>query len=133
MGAPAANGSSMVNAVDVHIVMVPSPGGPIPTPLPHPFMGPVSAALVPTVKIAGQPAATVGSVATNQVPHFPTPPGTSFMTPPSNQGTIQIGSTSVQIGGQPAARNGDTATTCNDPADTPVGTVIAPTPTVMFG
>ncbi len=72
-------------------------------------------------------------MATNQVPHIPTPPGTSFMRPPTNQATVQLGSTSVLIGGQPAARHGDTAMTCNDPADAPVGTVIAPTPTVMFG
>ncbi len=133
MGAPAANGSSMVIATDIHIVLVPSPGGPIPIPLPHPFLGPISAALVPTVLIGGQPAATVGSMASNQVPHLPTPPGIALQRPPTNQATVQVGSASVLIGGQPAARNGDTATTCNDPADAPVGTVIAPTPTVMFG
>ena len=65
-------------------------------------------------------------------PHIPTPPGTAFQKPPSNQGTIQLGSATVQIGGKPAARNGDVALTCNDPADAPMGTVIA-TGTVLIG
>jgi uncharacterized Zn-binding protein involved in type VI secretion len=133
MGQPAANASAMVVAVDTHIVMVPSPGGPIPTPLPHPFSGPVSSGLVPTVTIAGQPAAVAGSVALGQPPHLPTPPGVSFATPPTNQAPIHLGSFSVTIGGQPAARNGDPARTCNYPTDVPVGQVLAPTPTVMIG
>lgn len=133
MGAPAANGSSMVQAVDTHIVLVPTPGGPVPTPLSHPFMGQIGSGLVSSVLIAGQPAAVVGSVATNQPSHLPTPPGTSFQSPPSNQGTVHQGSTSVQLGGKAAARHGDPVETCNDPTDAPVGLVIAPTPTVMIG
>jgi len=133
MGQPAANGSSMVVSVDTHIVLVPSPGGPIPTPLPHPFQGTIASGLVSTVKIAGQAAATVGSVANAQPPHIPTPPGTAFQSPPSNQGTVHMGSATVKIGGQAAARNGDPARTCNDPSDLPVGQVTAPTPTVLVG
>src|SRR6185369_2733612 len=102
MGQPAANGASTVIAVDTHIVMVPSPGGPVPTPLPHPFSGPIDGALVSSVKIGGQPAAVVGSTATNSPAHIPTPPGTSFQTPPGNRGTVAIGSATVKIGGQPA-------------------------------
>jgi uncharacterized Zn-binding protein involved in type VI secretion len=125
MGQPAANGSSTVTAVDTHIVMVPSPGGPIPTPLPHPFSGRLDGALVSSVKIGGQPAAVVGSTASNAPAHIPTPPGTSFQKPPANRGTVAIGSSSVRIGGQAAARNGDPVTTCNDPADLPAGQIIA--------
>ena len=132
MGQPAANGSSTVIAVDTHIVMVPSPGGPVPTPLPHPFSGTLDGSLVTSVKICGQPAAVVGSTATNSPAHIPTPPGTSFQVPPSNRGTVAIGSATVTIGGQPAARNSDAVTTCNDPADAPVGQIIA-VGTVLVG
>jgi len=132
MGASAANGSSMVNATDTHIVLVPSPGGPVPTPLPHVFSGTINGGLISTVKIGGQPAAVVGSKATNSPAHLPTPPGTSFQKPPANQGSVFLGSFTVKIGGKAAARNGDTVTTCNDPADAPVGKVIA-AGTVMVG
>src|SRR6185503_20668615 len=132
MGQPAANASSTVVATDIHIVMVPTPGGPVPTPLPHPFNGPVNGGLVSTVKFGGQPAAVVGSTAQNAPAHLPTPPGVSFQKPPVNQGTILMGSATVLIGGKPAARNGDTVITCNDPADAPAGKVIA-AGTVMIG
>jgi uncharacterized Zn-binding protein involved in type VI secretion len=132
MGQPAAKQSDMIQAMDTHIVMVPSPGGPVPTPTPgHPFNGLMDGNLSSDVKIMGLPAATVGSTATNQPPHIPIG-GPSFQIPPTNQATIIIGSTTVLINGKQAARNGDTANTCNDPAPLPVGTVIA-TATVMIG
>lgn len=132
MGKPAASGASTAVAVDIHVVLVPTPGGPVPTPLPHPFNGRVDGSLVPTVKIAGQPAAVVGSTASNLPPHLPTPPGVAFQRPPANRGTIMLGSTTVLIGGKPAARLGDPVITCNDPADSPVGQVIA-AGTVLVG
>ncbi len=132
MGVPAATGSSTVTAVDTHIVLVPTPGGPVPTPLPHPFQGPLNGGLINTVKINGQPAAVVGSTVTNTPSHIPTPPGTSFQKPPANKGTVFLGSATVRIGGKAAARNGDPVTTCNDPADVPVGQIIA-AGTVMIG
>jgi len=125
MGQPAAKANDQVVATDTHIVMVPSGPSLVPTPLPHPFTGVINGGLVSTVKIGGQPAATVGSTAANTPAHIPTPPGVSFQRPPSNQATIQAGSATVKIGGQPAARNADTAMTCNDPADAPVGSVAA--------
>jgi uncharacterized Zn-binding protein involved in type VI secretion len=132
MGAPAAAKGGQVMAVDIHIVLVPSPAGTIPTPLPHTFTGKLDGNLVSSVKIGGQPAATVGSTATNQPSHIATPPGTSFQSPPSDKGTVKVGSATVKIGGQAAARMGDTAETCNDPSDLPGGTVIA-SGTVMIG
>jgi len=42
MGQPAAKQGDQVVATDVHIVLIPSPGGPVPTPLPHPFVGIIS-------------------------------------------------------------------------------------------
>ena len=125
MGQPAATEGSNVVGVDVHIVMVPSPGGPVPTPLPHPFSGPINGGTIASVKICGRPAAVVGSTADNQPAHLPTPPGSSFQKPPSNKGTIASGSTTVRIGGKAAARAGDPVRTCNDPADQPVGQVVA--------
>lgn len=126
MGQPAAKKGDQIVATDTHIVMVPAPPGPpVPTPLPHPFTGIISGGLSSDVNIMGMPAATVDSTADNTPPHIPTPPGTSFQSPPANKGTIKVGSATVKINGKMAARNGDTAQTCNDPSDLPVGQVIA--------
>ena len=130
MGQPAAKQGDKIIATDTHIIMIPSPGGPVPTPLPHPFNGIINGGLSTDVKIMGMPAATVNSTATNVPPHIPQ--GGPFQKPPSNQGRIIIGSATVMINGKPAARNGDTAMTCNDPADLPVGKVVA-VGTVMIG
>jgi uncharacterized Zn-binding protein involved in type VI secretion len=132
MGQPAAKQGDRINALDTHIVMVPSPGGPVPTPLPHVFSGIINGNLSSNVKIMGMPAATEGSTADNTPPHLPTPPGTAFQKPPSNKGTVFKGSTTVLINGKGAARMGDIATTCNDPVDLQVGQVLA-TGTVLIG
>ena len=123
MGQPAAKQGDQVIATDTHIVMIPSPGGPVPTPLPHPFTGQLDGSLSPDVNIEGKPAATQGSTATNTPSHVPQ--GGPFQKPPRNQATIQMGSATVFINGNPAARNGDKAMTCNDPADLPIGSVVA--------
>ena len=132
MGQPAAKQGDQIIATDIHIVLVPSPGGPVPTPLPHPFTGIIDGGLSADVKIMGMPAATVDSTATNTPSHIPTPPGTAFQSPPPNRGTIRLGSPTVRINGKMAARNGDIAATCNDPTELPVGTVVA-VGTVMIG
>jgi uncharacterized Zn-binding protein involved in type VI secretion len=123
VGQPAAKKGDQIIATDIHVVMMPSPGGPVPTPLPHPFTGQIDDGLSEDVKIDGQPAAVVGSKASNRPSHIPQ--GGPFQTPPKDKAEIQMGSTSVFINGKAAARNGDTALSCNDPADVPVGTVIA--------
>lgn len=133
MGQPAAKQGDRVVGIDTHIVMVPSPAGPVPTSLPHPFAGILDGGLSDDVNIEGKPAATVGSTATNRPPHLPTPPGISFQSSPSNQATVKIGSPTVNINGKAAARVGDTAETCNDPTDAPLGTVLASPGTVMIG
>ncbi len=122
----------MIQATDIHIVMVPTPGGPVPTPTPgHPFNGILDGGLSSDVNVMGMPVATVGSTANNQPPHIPIG-GPSFQIPPTNQATIIMGSGTVFANSKPVARNGDTANTCNDPAPMPVGTVIA-AGTVMVG
>jgi uncharacterized Zn-binding protein involved in type VI secretion len=130
MGQPAAKQGDQVTATDTHIIMIPSPGGPVPTPLPHPFVGIINGGLSSNVKIMGMPAATVNSTATNTPPHIPQ--GGPFQKPPSNRGTIMMGSATVLINNKPAARNGDTVMTCNDPVDLPIGKIIA-VGTVMIG
>lgn len=131
MSQPAATLGSQVVATDVHIVLVPTPGGPAPTPMPMPFAGQITGGTVASVRIMGQPAAVVGSTADNVPPHIPA--GGPFQAPPANRATVFAGSTSVLIGGQPAARNGDSALTCDDIAPTaPKGQIVA-AGTVLIG
>ena len=131
MGMPAAKMGDMVNGMDIHIFLIPAALGiPVPTPLPSPFAGILQLNLSPNVLIMGMPAATVGSIAVNTPPHLPQ--GGPFSKPPTNQGTILMGSLTVLINGKPAARAGDPAMTCNDPADLPAGTVVA-VGTVLIG
>jgi uncharacterized Zn-binding protein involved in type VI secretion len=125
VGQPAATQGDKVMAVDTHILLVPSPTGPVPTPMPHPFSGTLTGGLSTSVKIGGKAAAVVGSTATNTPPHIPANPAAPFQKPPANKGTVQQGSTTVKINGKPAARHGDPVTTCNDPADQPAGKIIA--------
>lgn len=128
MGQPAAKQGDRVVATDMHLVQPPAPA--TPALLPHPFGGALDGGLSPDVRIMGQPAATQGSTASNVPPHVPS--GGTFVRPPANRGTVQLGSLTVRINGKPAARNGDVVLTCNDPADLPVGTVIA-AGTVLIG
>ncbi len=130
MTKPAAKQGDQIVATDIHIVMIPSPGGPVPTPLPHPFLGQLDSALSADVEIEGKPAAMRGSKASNSPQHVPM--GGTFQTPPKNQAEVLLGSASVLINGKPAARTGDMALTCNDPADLPVGQVVAVS-TVLIG
>lgn len=130
MGKPAAKQGDMVTATDIHIVLIPSPAGSVPTPLPHPFVGTLSGDLSSDVRVMGQWVATVGSTAQNQPPHIPQ--GGSFQRPPSNRGQILVGSATVRVNGRPAARTGDTVMTCADPVDAPNGSIVA-VGTVNFG
>jgi uncharacterized Zn-binding protein involved in type VI secretion len=130
MGMPAAKQGDQILATDIHIIMIPTPAGPVPTPLPHPFVGIINSGCSTDVKVMGMPAAIQGSEAMNTPPHIPQ--GGPFQKPPMNKGKIILGSFTVLINGKPAARMGDTAMTCNDPADLPVGKVIA-AGTVMIG
>jgi len=123
MGQPAAKENDQIVATDTHIVMIPAGPSPVPTPLPHPFIGMIDGELSADVNIMGAPAATVDSTATNTPSHIPQ--GGPFQSPPSNKGKITMGSGTVNINGKAAARNADMAETCNDPSDMPVGQVIA--------
>ncbi len=131
MPQPAAKQGDQIMATDIHIIMIPAAPSPVPTPLPHPFIGIIDGGLSSDVKIMGMPAATVDSTATNTPSHIPQ--GGPFQAPPSNKATIKLGSTTVKINGKMAARNGDMAMTCNDPADLPVGTVMAVSKVLIGG
>ncbi len=63
---PAAKQGDKVMGQDTHIIMVPSPGGPVPTPTPMPFAGTITGGCSPNVLIQNMPAAVVGSTANNE-------------------------------------------------------------------
>jgi uncharacterized Zn-binding protein involved in type VI secretion len=130
MGQPAAKQGDKIVGVDTHVLMVPSPAGPVPTPTPMPFSGQLDGALSDDVLIDEKAAAVKGSTASNTPAHVPA--AGPFQKSPSNKGTINAGSATVLFNGKPAARNGDTALTCNDPGDAPNGTIVA-TATVLVG
>ncbi|MEU7500976.1 hypothetical protein GTY41_05560 [Streptomyces sp. SID685] len=122
-GLPAAKMGDRIVGQDVHIVLVPSPGGPVETPTPMPFSGEILEKCCQTVLICQKPAATVGSVAVNTPPHLP--PNGTFKSPPDNKGTVSRGSTTVFIDGKAAARSTDRATTCTEPAVQNTASVVA--------
>lgn len=122
-GKPAAKQGDAVVGTDTHILMVPSPGGPVATPTPMPFAGQLDGELATEVVCEGKPIATEGSTATNQPAHVPT--AGPFQKPPTNKATVQTASTTVFASGRGVARAADTAMTCNDPADAPNGTLVA--------
>lgn len=127
MPQPAARfGDSIVNAADIHVVLVPSPGGPVPTPQPFPFNGRISMNTSLNVRINGRPAATVGSMASNMPPHIPA--SGTFQVPPTNLGRVVMGSMRVRINARAAARAGDFCETCHD---VPPAGPQAPSPVVV--
>jgi uncharacterized Zn-binding protein involved in type VI secretion len=133
-GQPAARQDDQVIGIDIHVVLVPNPPAiPTPTPLPHPFSGKLISELSGDVRIENRAAATVDSVAKNDPPHKPTPPGTSFQRPPSNRGTVSRGSGSVLINGKKAARAGDPVRTCNDPTDRDAAAIVTGSTKVLIG
>lgn len=123
MPQPIAKQDDQVVGVDTHILMIPSPGGPVPTPTPMPFAGKLDGNLSDTVFIEDKAVALVDSEASNMPKHIPT--GGPFQTPPKDKGVVMTGSSTVFIADRAVARNTDTVKTCNDPADAPNGTIIA--------
>ena len=128
---PAAKMGDQIVATDTHVILVPSPAGPVPTPTPMPFVGIISGNCSTNVLIESKPAATLGSTAINMPPHIP------WVVPSPNRRPTRApswpGSGTVLINNKPAARMGDQALTCNDPFDLPVGTVVVSGGTVIIG
>jgi len=137
MGKPAAKmGDSIINAGDIHIVLIPTRGGPVPTPQPFPFNGRIQLRVSDNVRINGRGAATIGSMAQNVPPHIPQ--GGPFQVPPTNLGRVVTGSSTVRINGRGAARAGDFCETCHDippagPQAPPPLVVVAGTANVLIG
>src|SRR4051812_35981102 len=108
-----------VLGLDIHMVMVPTPAGPVPTPLPHPFIcvvfDPMGAAVGGGIRgvfgggglvlVNGFAAGNPGMGVRGQ-PHVPTPPGLTFAPNdvPDFQGTIVTGSKTVSFAGSSAGR-----------------------------
>ncbi|MEX2375480.1 MAG: PAAR domain-containing protein [Dehalococcoidia bacterium] len=131
MGQPAARKNDPVLGIDIHIIMIPTPGGEVPTPLPHPFSGKITDGCSTNVKIEGQPAAVQGCKVKNNMNHIPM--GPRFQKNPTNEGDIMLGSFTVKINGKPAARMGDMVKTCNDPAPLPTAHVLKGANKVLIG
>ncbi len=93
---PAAKLNDKIVGTDFHILMIPTPGGPVPQPIPNPYCGAILKDTEPTVKIMGFPAAVVGSTAIGNPPHMPL--GGPFQKPPTNMAKIIKGAATVFIG-----------------------------------
>ena len=131
----AAKFGDVVLGVDLHMVMVPTPAGPVPTPLPHPFVGvvwdPVGAVVggifgSGVVHVNGIHCGSTGR-GVRGAKHIPTPPGVSFAPNdvPGNDGSIVMGSKTVHFGGSSAARKGSMISTCNFPVNLPTSLCLA--------
>ena len=113
--------------IDTHIIMIPSPAGPIPTPLPHPYVGMVFDPLdyVPvlgaSVYINGLPRGVAGSNGKALPPHIPM--GGPFMKPPTNESELFMGSATVVVDGDPQAFLALPVLSCQD-----IGIVAPPRP-----
>jgi uncharacterized Zn-binding protein involved in type VI secretion len=119
----AAKEGDRVVGIDIHIIDIPSPAGPVPTPLPHPFMGKLDRELSGDVKIEDKPAATKDSLAAADPKHVPQ--GGPFHKQPKDEAKVLSGSESVLVNDKPIAREGDSCFTCSDPMDLPSGLVVA--------
>jgi uncharacterized Zn-binding protein involved in type VI secretion len=123
MGEPVAKKDDRVVGIDTHIVMITTPGGQVPTPLPNPFSGPIKNDLASSVYADDKKVAVVGSGAENSPKHVAS--GGQFQKDPSNKAKIKKGSSTVFAGGTAIARNNDPAECCNDPSDQQTGHVVA--------
>lgn len=114
---PAVKMMDPVMGVDVHMVFIPAPPAPpIPTPLPHPFVGMLMdpGKMSPTgakVRINNMPAGIAGFNAKAVPPHIPM--GAGFVPPPpTNDGELFMGSATVLADGDVLGSMGGQVLTC---------------------
>ncbi|MFO0615245.1 MAG: PAAR domain-containing protein [Polyangiaceae bacterium] len=120
---PVAKRGDRVVGVDTHVILVPSPGGPIPRPTPMPFDGEIVERPGATVFVENEDLALEAGTAQNRPGHVPI--GGTFQTPPSNMATLSSGSASVFAENRAVARSKDPARCCNDVPDDETGHVLA--------
>jgi RHS repeat-associated protein len=103
--------------VDIHIILIPTPAGPVPTPLPNPFVGMVLDPFdyIPfigaTVYINGMPRGQAGTGGVAMPPHLPLG-GPFGPPPPGNEAEIFMGSSTVASDGDAQSFLGMPALTC---------------------
>ena len=105
----------LVQGVDTHLIQPFAPGPPVPVPLP--FIGMVydPAEFMPqnaSNLVGGIPRAQAGTTVMATVPHIPI--GGMFVKPPTNDGEIYMGSSTVQVEGEPFPILGGQVLTCTD-------------------
>ena len=105
----------IVQGVDTHIIQPPGPVPPV--PIPHPFVGMVYDPMEFTPQnasnmVGGIPRAQAGTTVMATVPHIPI--GGVFVKPPTNDGEIYMGSSTVQVEGEPFPILGGQVLTCTD-------------------
>ncbi|MEY4579907.1 MAG: hypothetical protein RL701_4610 [Pseudomonadota bacterium] len=102
--------------VDIHIILIPTPAGPVPTPLPNPFVGMVFDPFdyIPfigaTTYINGLPRAQAGTGGIALVPHMPI--GGPFGPPPGNEAEVFMGSSTVAVDGDAQSHLGLLSLSC---------------------
>ena len=135
----------LVMGIDIHYELVPSPGGPVPTPLPNLFLGLVfdpfglafglllqrietfvrdqpTRGIVLTHKL---PATCTGDEAVALVPHMVLPPGTGWVVPPEDNAILLEGAKTVTVTGSAAARAGVSLMSCGEPMRMSTSTLIS--------
>jgi uncharacterized Zn-binding protein involved in type VI secretion len=112
MGAPAVVANDrIVGSCAIH--QVPSPSGsPMPSPAPLPFSAPLTTGLATTVKVGGKFAAVQNSSGLNTPAHAGLHASDPYLAPPSQQGKVVTGSSTVTFDGKPAAYSGCPVTVC---------------------
>ena len=104
--------------IDTHITLVPTPAGPVPTPLPQPYVGMIFDVMdyVPVlgtkVFINGLPRAQAGTAGQAMPPHLPL--AGPFAKPPTNESEVFMGSSTVLVEGEPQSYFGLPALSCQD-------------------
>ena len=118
MSMPATKHFDPVLGIDTHIVLIPTPAGPVPTPIPHPYVGMVFDPddYVPgqggTVKVNGFMRAVAGTKGKATPPHIPL--GGAFAKPPTNESEVFMGSMTVNADGNPMSFAALPVLSCQD-------------------
>jgi len=123
MGKPAAKLGDQVVGTDIHIVMVPSSGGPVPTPMSFPS---TAASSRGAVRRTDRRQACRRAWQRRDEPATSRSNWRNIPASPDNRGTLIAIGPLVLVNGKPLAKAGDKVLTCNDPAPAPVGTSSPP-------